>query len=43
LRRYYLVLAADLGYGDNEVMMQQLDEVGRMLDAYAKAILSPVS
>ena len=41
--RYYLVLASDLGYGENGSMMERLDEVSRILDAYAKAILSPVS
>ncbi len=41
--RYYLILASDLSYGKNENLKEQLDEVGRMLDADAKAILSPVS
>jgi len=38
--RYYLILAADLGYGSNDSMMRQIDEVGRMLDSYLKRILS---
>ncbi|HEV2200597.1 MAG TPA: four helix bundle protein [Bryobacteraceae bacterium] len=41
--RYYLILANDLNYGVSEELMAQLDEVGRILAAYAKAILSPVS
>src|SRR5258708_2278842 len=38
--RYYLILTADLGYGSNDSMMRQIDEVGRMLDSYLKRILS---
>jgi len=38
--RYYLILARDLGYGDTESLYEELDEVGRMLDAYARSILS---
>ncbi|HPD32577.1 MAG TPA: four helix bundle protein [Phycisphaerae bacterium] len=38
--RYYLILATDLGYGDTESLYGALDEVGRMLDAYARSILS---
>ncbi|HLG70642.1 MAG TPA: four helix bundle protein [Chloroflexota bacterium] len=34
--RYYLILARDLGYGDTEELRDQLDEIGRMLDAYCK-------
>lgn len=43
--RYYLILAADLGYGEADKLQNQLDEVSRLLDAYAyaSAILSPVS
>ena len=41
--RYYLILARDLHYGDPEGLLEQLDEVGRLLNAYAGAILSPVS
>jgi len=32
-----------LNYGPSEVLLAQLDEVGRILAAYTKAILSPVS
>lgn len=38
--RYYLILATDLGYGDTESLYGALDEVGRMLGAYARSILS---
>jgi four helix bundle protein len=41
--RYYLVLSRDLGYGPNDELERQLDEVSRMLDAYMKGILTPVS
>ena len=41
--RYYLLLARDLGYGDTAQMAAALDEVGRMLGAYATAILTPDS
>ncbi len=39
--RYYLILAQDLGYGETEALMNALEEVSRMLNAYAKAILTP--
>jgi hypothetical protein len=38
-----LILSRDLEYGDNGVLMQQLEEVSRILDAYGKAILTPDS
>jgi four helix bundle protein len=41
--RYYLILSRDLKYGENEISMSLLEEVSRMLDAYAKAILTPDS
>ena len=41
--RYYLILAADLGYGKTDILQDSLDEIGRMLDAYARSILSSVS
>jgi four helix bundle protein len=41
--RYYLILAQDLGYGESEDLMAQLVEVSKILDAYAKAILTPDS
>jgi len=41
--RYYLILAQDLGYGPTEELMRHLEEVSRLLSAYAKALLAPVS
>jgi len=41
--RYYLILAMDLNYGKSELLMQMLDEVGRLLHAYASSILFSVS
>jgi four helix bundle protein len=38
--RYYLVLAGDLGYGETSELMKSLEEVSRLLNAYATAILS---
>lgn len=38
--RYYLILAKDLGYGENVSIMIQLEEVSRLLEAYASAILN---
>jgi four helix bundle protein len=37
--RYYLILADDLAYADTTGPAALLDEIGRMLDAYARAIL----
>jgi len=36
--RYYLILAQDLGDGNTEDLMALLEEVSRLLNAYAKAI-----
>ena len=41
--RYYLILAKDLGYGDTTNLATALEEVSRMLSAYAAAILTPGS
>jgi four helix bundle protein len=41
--RYYLILAQGLQYGSSEELLVQLAEVSRILDAYAKAILTPDS
>jgi four helix bundle protein len=41
--RYYLILARDLGYGDPQRFMVQLEEVSRLLDAYSRAIAVPGS
>jgi four helix bundle protein len=38
--RYYLILANDLGYGDSAELLKRLDEVSRLLNAYARAILA---
>lgn len=38
--RYFLILAGDLGYGDTSDLDGALDEVSRMLNAYASAILA---
>ena len=38
--RYYLILAHDLGYGDTDQLTALLEEVSKMLNAYAEAILS---
>ena len=36
--RYYLILSRDLGYGDTTDLFPQLEEVSRLLTAYARAI-----
>ena len=41
--RYYLILAKDLDYGDTRLLMTQLEEVSKLLNAYINAILSPDS
>jgi len=41
--RYYLILAQDLGYGDTASLASSLEEISRMLSAYAAAILTPGS
>ena len=41
--RYYLILVADLGYGRNETLNYLLEEVSKLLGAYASAILTSVS
>ncbi|MDQ3818260.1 MAG: four helix bundle protein [Acidobacteriota bacterium] len=38
--RYYLVLAKDLGYGDNPELLPQLEEISKLLEKYAAAILA---
>jgi len=37
---YYLILAHDLGYCETEELLEKLNEVSRLLNAYARAILS---
>ncbi|MBD0327157.1 MAG: four helix bundle protein [Pyrinomonadaceae bacterium] len=41
--RYYLILAKDLGYGDNQQLMPQLEEVSKLLEKYSAAILAYTS
>jgi four helix bundle protein len=41
--RYYLILAQDLGYGDTAKLSSALEEISRLLSAYAAAILSSAS
>ncbi len=38
--RYYLILSRDLGYLDIQGLMDQLEEVSKLLGAYSKAILT---
>jgi four helix bundle protein len=38
--RYYLILSKDLGYAKTESIKKDLEEVSRLLDSYAKAILA---
>jgi four helix bundle protein len=38
--RYFLILAKDLGYGDTQKLCATLEEVSRLLGAYATAILA---
>jgi len=38
--RYFLILAKDLGYGDTQKLSATLEEVSRLLGAYAAAILA---
>jgi four helix bundle protein len=38
--RYYLILTRDLGYGDTQQLMQQIEEVSRLLTGYTQAVLN---
>ncbi len=38
--RYYLLLAQDLGYQKCDNLLQRIDEVSRLLDAYMQSILT---
>jgi four helix bundle protein len=40
--RYYLILSNDLGYGENQLLINLLDEVGRMLASYYNAIVKSI-
>ena len=35
---YYLILAKDLNFGDNSVLLEKLNEVSKLLEAYSKGI-----
>jgi four helix bundle protein len=37
--RYYLILIADLGYGDTDQLNDQLEEVSRLLTAYTNVVV----
>jgi four helix bundle protein len=41
--RYYLILTEDLGYGETGGLLNSLEEVSRLLNAYSKAILDSYS
>jgi four helix bundle protein len=38
--RYYLILSEDFGYGNIARLMELLNEVGRMLSGYSRAIVA---
>lgn len=38
--RYFLILARDLGYGNTADLITQLEEVGKLLGSYARAVRS---
>lgn len=37
--RYYLILSNDLSYGDTSSLIPQLEEVSKLLGAYARSLL----
>ena len=41
--KYYLILAKDLNYVDTINLTEKTEEVGRLLEAYHKAILNSIS
>ncbi|HAE22410.1 MAG TPA: four helix bundle protein [Spirochaetaceae bacterium] len=41
--RYYVILARDLGYGPPEETGALLDETGRLLESYLRALQSPTT
>jgi four helix bundle protein len=41
--RYYLILAKDLGYGDNPELMPLLEEISKMIVRYIAALSTPDS
>ncbi len=38
--RYYLILANDLGYGNTEPLIMQIEEISKLLEAYSRSILN---
>jgi four helix bundle protein len=38
--RYYLILAGDLGYGDNPRLVNQFEKISKLLEAYLSSILN---
>jgi four helix bundle protein len=38
--RYYLILARDLGYGDTSTLEENLEEISRLLEVYARRVVS---
>jgi four helix bundle protein len=38
--RYYLILAKDLGYGDTEMLKENLEEISRLLEVYTREVIS---
>ena len=39
--RYYLILTQDLGYGETGSLMAELEEISRLLHAYASVLRRP--
>ena len=37
---YYLILCHDLGYGDTEKFLEQINEIGKILESYSNSILN---
>ena len=37
--RYYLILARDLGYGNSMQLLESVEQISKMLDAYTSAVL----
>lgn len=38
--RYYLILARDLGYGNTQILEENLEEISRLLEAYTRKVVS---
>lgn len=36
--RYYLILTNDLGYGQTDILEEQIDEVAKLIAAYSNAV-----